>query len=100
MGSPVHSGQPQHATRVVEAVADKQGNERKPNAQESPWKTLAFFSGATMQLGICVVVFGYFGRILALRWHHTWIMVIGVFFGVLVGASGLAYLAKQILGDK
>lgn len=82
------------------AVANQHDNEHKPKQQDSPWKTLAFFSGATMQLGVCVVVFGYLGRIFALRWHHTWVTAVGVFLGVLVGASGLAYLAKQILGDK
>lgn len=85
---------------VVEAVARKDDDKRKPRMQDSPWKTLAFFSGATMQLGVCVVVFGFLGQMLAHRWHHTYIMIIGVFFGVLVGATGLAYLAKQILGDK
>jgi hypothetical protein len=83
---------------VVKAVADNDGKQRQKQA--SPWKTFAFFSGATLQLAVCVVVFGYLGQRLAVHWHHPWITAVGVLFGVLVGASGLTFLAKQVLGDK
>jgi len=66
----------------------------------SMWKTFAVYSGATLQLGASIVVFGYFGHILAQNWHRPWLTAIGVVLGVVVGATGLAWLAKQILGDK
>ncbi|MCL6627266.1 MAG: AtpZ/AtpI family protein [Alicyclobacillus shizuokensis] len=81
---------------MVTAVADNDGKQR----QASPWKTFAFFSGASLQLAVCIVVFGYLGQRLAVHWHHAWVTAVGVFFGVFVGASGLAFLAKQVLGDK
>lgn len=72
----------------------------KPSSEKTPWQMLALFSGATLQLPTCIVVFGYFGHVFAVRWHHAAWSVIGVVVGTLVGASGLAFLAKQFLGDK
>ncbi|GGJ10927.1 hypothetical protein GCM10010885_20190 [Alicyclobacillus cellulosilyticus] len=72
----------------------------KPLQKLSPWKTFAVFSGATLQLGACTVVFGYLGHLLALRWHAVWLTAAGTLAGVVVGASGLAFLVKQWLGDK
>jgi hypothetical protein len=64
------------------------------------WKTFAVCSGASLQLAVSVVVFGFLGYRLGLKTHHVWFTVGGVIVGVIVGASGLAFLAKQILGDK
>lgn len=64
------------------------------------WKTFAVYSGAMFQFGACMVIFGYLGHRLSSRIHHTWPTIAGVVFGVIVGSSGIAFLAKQILGDK
>ena len=77
---------------------DKNG--KRPKTEPSLWKTFAVYSGATLQLAVSIVVFGYLGYRLAVHTHHAWLTVVGVIFGVIVGASGLAFLAKQILGDK
>lgn len=53
-----------------------------------------------LQLGGCIVGFGFLGHILAVQSHHVWLTILGVIVGVVVGASGLVYLAKQILGDR
>ncbi|MCF8567152.1 AtpZ/AtpI family protein [Alicyclobacillus tolerans] len=82
---------------VVDTIEDRG---KKPNGQFNAWKTFAFFSGATFQLAASVVVFGYLGNLLAHRWHHAWVTAVGVVLGVFVGGSGLAFLAKQIMGDK
>ncbi|MCL6548505.1 MAG: hypothetical protein K6T30_06315 [Alicyclobacillus sp.] len=82
---------------MVKAIADK---ENEPRSEFRPWKTFALFSGATLQLATCIVVFGYLGHLAALRMHHSWITAAGVAVGVVVGSSGLAFLAKQVLGDK
>lgn len=71
-----------------------------PRGDMAPWRMFALFSGATLQLPTCIVVFGYFGHMFALRWHHPWLNVVGVLVGIVVGASGLAFLAHQFLGDK
>ncbi|WP_245630260.1 hypothetical protein [Alicyclobacillus acidiphilus] len=80
-------------------------DQRRPDApkeksQPSQWKTFAVFSGAMLQLGGCIVGFGFLGHILAVQSHHVWLTILGVIVGVVVGASGLVYLAKQILGDR
>lgn len=82
---------------MVQTIADK---DKEPRSEFRPWKTFALFSGATLQLATCIVVFGYLGHLLALRWHHAWVTAAGVAAGVVVGSSGLAFLAKQVLGDK
>lgn len=82
---------------MVDGFANK-GN--KPRNEMAPWRMFALFSGATLQLPTCIVVFGFFGHVFAVRWHHPFISVIGVLVGTIVGASGLAFLAKQFLGDK
>ncbi len=64
------------------------------------WKAFALYSGAVFQLASCIVVFSFLGYRLAVHTHHNWITIAGVIFGVVVGASGLVFLAKQILGDK
>jgi hypothetical protein len=77
-----------------------ENNERKPTVQPSMWKTFAFYSGATLQLVVSMLVFGFFGRQLSKMWHSIWPTVIGVAVGVVVGTSGLVLLAKRILGGK
>lgn len=72
----------------------------KEKSEPSQWKTFAVYSGAMLQLGGCIVGFGYLGHLLGSRSHHIWLTILGVIVGVVVGASGLAYLAKQILGDR
>lgn len=64
------------------------------------WKTFAVYSGAMFQLAICMAVFGYLGHRISLRIQHIWPTIAGVIFGIVVGGTGLAFLAKQILGDK
>lgn len=64
------------------------------------WKIFAIYSGALFQFAACMVVFGYLGHRMSLHIQRLWPTVAGVIFGVIVGASGLAFLAKQILGDK
>lgn len=64
------------------------------------WKTFAVYSGAMFQFAACMIVFGYIGHRVSLRIHQLWPTIVGVAFGVIVGASGLAFLVKQILGDK
>lgn len=86
---------------VVCAFANEQRPEsEKPQKEANPWKTFAVFSGATLQLAVSVVVFGYLGARLGAETHHVWLTIVGVIVGVVVGASGLAFLAKQILGDR
>ncbi|GMA63546.1 hypothetical protein GCM10025859_39860 [Alicyclobacillus fastidiosus] len=76
----------------------KSENSRLKN--QNPWKTFAVYSGATLQLAVCIVVFTFLGYHFAEQLHHVWLTVIGTILGVVVGGSGLAILAKQILGDK
>ncbi|WP_233095932.1 hypothetical protein [Alicyclobacillus sp. SO9] len=64
------------------------------------WKTFAVYSGAMFQFAACMVVFGYLGHLMSNHVHHMWPTIVGVVFGVVVGSTGLAFLAKQILGDK
>lgn len=81
-------------------------NEQRPKSEKSrlsnqnPWKTFAVYSGATLQLAVCIVVFTLLGVHFAHQLHHVWLTVVGAIVGVVVGGSGLAVLAKQILGDK
>jgi purine-cytosine permease-like protein len=79
---------------------EQQPKSKKPSTSQNPWKTFAVFSGATLQLAVSVVVFGYLGVHFGQQTHHAWLSVVGVILGVVVGGSGLAFLAKQILGDK
>lgn len=58
------------------------------------------YSGATFQLATSIVVFGFLGHLLARKWNMPWLTAGGVVLGVVVGATGLAFLAKQILGEK
>ncbi|QSO51067.1 hypothetical protein JZ785_19720 [Alicyclobacillus curvatus] len=81
---------------MVYKVADK----RRPQPEASMWKTFAVYSGAMFQFAACMIVFGYLGHRVSLRIHQLWPTIVGVAFGVIVGASGLAFLAKKILGDK
>lgn len=81
---------------VVTLKEDKQ----TPQQRRNQWKTLAVYSGATLQLGTSVVVFAYLGHDLALHWHAPWVTAAGAVVGVVVGGTGLAFLAKQILGDR
>lgn len=81
---------------MVSIVADN----NRSNKEKSMWKTFAVYSGVSFQLAACIVVFGYLGYRLSSRTHHEWWTVCGVIVGVIVGVSGLAYLVKQILGDK
>jgi hypothetical protein len=81
---------------VVYKVADKKSPQLGPNM----WKIFAVYSGAVFQFAASMVVFGYLGHRVSVRIHHIWPTIAGVAFGVVVGASGLAYLAKQILGDE
>ena len=37
---------------------------------------------------------------ISLRIHHLYPTIAGVIIGVVVGGTGLAFLAKQILGDR
>ncbi|GMA57546.1 hypothetical protein C7445_103145 [Alicyclobacillus sacchari] len=90
---------------VVCAFADEQRpktrDERQEQRQEpSVWKTFAVFSGAILQLGGSIVGFGILGHYIGAQTHHVWLTILGVMVGVVVGASGLAFLAKQILGDR
>ncbi|RIV20992.1 hypothetical protein D2Q93_10915 [Alicyclobacillaceae bacterium I2511] len=71
-----------------------------PQQRSNQWKTLAVYSGATLQLGTSVVVFALLGHGLALRWHAPWVTAAGALVGVVVGGTGLVFLAKQILGDR
>jgi uncharacterized membrane-anchored protein len=80
---------------VVSKVADNRG----PQSNPKMWKTFAVYSGAMFQLAVCMVVFGYLGHRISTQIHHLWPTIVGVLFGILVGATGLAFLAKQILGD-
>ncbi|MDP9727765.1 hypothetical protein ACOJUR_00340 [Alicyclobacillus tolerans] len=64
------------------------------------WKTFAVYSGATMQLAVSVIVFGYLGHRLAVEIHQMWLTFGGVLLGVAVGVSGLAFLIKKLLGDE
>lgn len=64
------------------------------------WKTFAVYSGAMFQFAVCMAVFGYLGHRISVRVHNIWPTIAGVVFGVVVGSSGLVFLAKQILGDK
>lgn len=80
-------------------------NEQQPKSDKSQsnqkmWKTFAIYSGATLQLAVSVVVFGFLGYHFGQQTHHVWLTIIGVIVGVIVGGSGLAFLAKQLLGDK
>lgn len=84
-----------HSGWVVYKVA---GGDPQPNP--SMWKTFAVYSGAMFQFAVCMAVFGYLGHRVSLRVHHIYPTVAGVIIGVIVGASGLAFLAKQILGDR
>ncbi|WP_232302199.1 hypothetical protein [Alicyclobacillus hesperidum] len=86
---------------VVCAFADEQRQKARGARQEpSVWKTFAVFSGAILQLGGSIVGFGILGHYIGAQTHHVWLTILGVIVGVVVGASGLAFLAKQILGDR
>lgn len=74
-------------------------SDKSPTGQ-NPWKTFAVFSGATLQLAVSVCVFGFLGYHFGEQTHHVWLTVLGVIVGVVVGGTGLAFLAKQILGDR
>lgn len=71
-----------------------------PPSGPNMWKTFAVYSGAMLQFAVCMAVFGYLGHRLSVHMHRLWPTIAGVAFGVIVGVSGLAFLAKQILGDK
>lgn len=80
-------------------------NEQRPKSEKSStdqkmWKTFAVYAGVTLQLAGSVVVFGFLGYHFGEQTHHVWLTVLGVIVGVVVGGSGFAFLAKQILGDK
>lgn len=72
----------------------------KSKSEPNQWKTFAVYSGATLQLAVSICVFGFLGYHFAQQTQHAWLTILGVIVGVVVGGSGLAFLAKQILGDK
>lgn len=74
--------------------------DKRDQTDSNLWKTFAVYSGATLQLAVSIVVFTYLGHRLANQTHHSWITIVGAVVGVIVGASGLAFLAKKILGDQ
>jgi len=80
-------------------VVGKFTNNNNRDRQTNMWKTFAVYSGATFQLATSIVVFGFFGHFFAQKWNMPWLTVAGVVLGVLVGATGLAFLAKRILGE-
>jgi hypothetical protein len=86
---------------TVEQGDKRSGGAKKPGKDSyQVWKTFAFFSGAGLQLGVSIVVFAYLGRLAGVHWHKPWLVAVGALVGIVVGASGLAVLVKQILGDR
>jgi hypothetical protein len=76
-----------------------ENNKKQPGRDVNMWKTFAVYSGATLQFGTLIVVFGYLGNLSARKWNIPWLMPLGVIVGVVAGGTGLAFLAKQLLGD-
>ncbi len=64
------------------------------------WKTFAVFSGASLQVAVNIIVFAYLGYRLGLRWHIPWLVAVGVFAGFAIGATGLAFIIKRLLGER
>ena len=56
--------------------------------------------GASLQLAVCMIVFGLAGHWLAGRYHRAWLVPAGVLFGLFVGFYGLSFLIKRVLGEK
>ncbi|MCY0892278.1 MAG: AtpZ/AtpI family protein [Acidibacillus sp.] len=75
-------------------------DDKKPTAPFNTWKAVAVFSGASLQLLVTMIVFGFLGHLLAERTGLSWLTAIGVLFGMIVGISGLSFLIKQFLGGK
>ena len=85
------------AVGVVKTIAD---HRKSPGSSLREWKAFAVFSGLGLQLLVNMLVFGYLGHLLAVRWHHAWITALGVLAGLGVGVYGVSYLIKRMLGDK
>ncbi len=72
---------------------------RKRNDGRSVWLLYAIFSGATLQLAVNMVVFGYLGSLLAHHFHQVGWTLIGVGFGLFTGGSTMYILMKRVLGE-
>lgn len=79
--------------------ANNQRDDQQPRST-STLKTYAVLLSLMLQLATCTVVFGFIGHLLAQKWHHPYITAVGIFFGLGVGMSGFAFLAKRLLGEK
>lgn len=64
------------------------------------WRTFAVFSGASLQVAVSIIVFGYLGYRMGLRWHIPWLTALGVFAGFVIGATGLGFIIKRLLGER
>ena len=73
---------------------------RKRNDGRSVWLQYAVFSGATLQIAVNMVVFGYFGSLLAHHWHQFGWTLLGVGFGLFLGGSTFIILIKRLVGEK
>jgi hypothetical protein len=60
-------------------------------------KTYAVLLSLMLQLATCTVVFGYLGHLLAQKWHHPFVTLVGILVGLGVGMSGFAFLANHLL---
>jgi hypothetical protein len=72
---------------------------KDPNSRFA-WKAITVFSGASLQLALCMIAFGLLGRFLAGRLLAPWLTPVGVLFGMFVGLYGLFALIRQFLGGK
>lgn len=84
--------------RVVAAFANDDGE--KPSGTSQIWRTFAVFSGASLQVAANIIVFGYLGYRMGLHWRLPWLTVVGVFVGFTVGATGLGFIIKRLLGER
>ncbi len=72
---------------------------RKRNDGRSVWLLYAIFSGATLQLAVNMVVFGYLGSLVAHHYHQVWWTLLGVGFGLFSGGSTFYILIKRLVGE-
>ncbi len=87
---------------MVAAFTNDDGPDEDTKSPETyrVWKTFAVFSGASLQVAINMIVFGYLGYRMGLRWHLPWLTAVGVLVGLAVGATGLGFIIKRLLGER
>ncbi|WP_423742968.1 AtpZ/AtpI family protein [Ferroacidibacillus organovorans] len=81
---------------MVSKIKDDRGSGQK----NKEWKAFAVFSGASLQLLVSMIVFGFLGHALSQRWNVAWPTLVGVLFGLFAGVYGLSFLIKRFLGEK